>query len=165
MRSNMLVALLVTCLAAAAPALGADPGHGDMTGHKHLALFLGVGEEDTASGQKHDAEAVGVEYEYRLNNEWGIGAVVERLDVHGKTNTVVVVPFSYHFGGGFRAFFGPGYEFKAVASKDKALARIGLGYEFHVNEHWTIAPEVLNDFIDGGYNTWLVGVAIGYGFH
>ena len=162
-----LVAAFCTLMLAFTPAaFAADDEHG-AAGHKHIALFLGAGKEELPNGTEHDAKAVGFEFEYRLSDSWGIGAVVEALDVDYRGNTVVVVPVSFHFGGGFRAFAGPGYEFKENKRKDKGVFRVGFGYEFHINEHWTIAPEVLNDFLgdDGKHgDTWLVGVAIGYGF-
>ena len=142
-------------------ATAADEGK---AGHKHLSVIISAGEEETKE-KRHNARAFGVDFQYRLSDNWSIGGVVERLEVDDARNTVVVVPFSYHFGGGFRAFAGPGYEFKAVQTKDKALIRVGLGYEFHLNDHWTLAPEAINDFLDGEGNTWLVGIAIGYGFH
>ena len=75
---------------------------------------------------------------------------------------VVVVPISFHPAGGWRLFVGPGYEF--TEKKDKALVRVGAGYEFHLRGHWTLSPEVIGDFINGGAQTWLAGIAIGYEF-
>lgn len=135
MKIVLATALLVICFSFSAKA--AEDGHG-AAGHKHLAMFVGAGKEETP-GHKHDATAIGFEFEYRLNDDWGVGAVVESLDVEHRGNVVLVVPFSYHFSG-FRAFAGPGYEIKQNIRKDKWLLRLGLGYEFHLNEHWTVAP-------------------------
>jgi hypothetical protein len=159
--ATLLIAVLCTTSAFADD--HGSAGHG-AAGHKEVAVSISSGEEETATGKKHGAKALGLEFVYRISDEWGVGGVVERLDVHGKRNTVVVVPVSYHFGGGFRAFAGPGYEFNAQANKDKALIRIGLGYAFHINDHWSISPEVVNDFLNGHGDTWLAGIAIGYGF-
>ena len=133
-------------------------------GEKSLALFVGGGKEEGASGEKHSAKALGLTFEYRITDLWGIGVAVERLDVHEEANHVVVVPVSYRFGGGFKAFAGPGYEFKAHGDKDKALLRLGLSYGFEINENWGIAPEVIYDMLDGHGNTWLAGIAIEYRF-
>lgn len=137
-----------------------EGGAGDM----QLALFLGSGKEEGASGEKLSAKAVGLTFEYSITDLWGIGVVVERLDVHEDANHVVVIPVSYRFGGGFRAFAGPGYEFNAHEDKDKALLRLGLNYGFEINENWGVAPEVIYDMLDGHGNTWLLGIAIEYRF-
>jgi hypothetical protein len=133
-------------------------------GDKHLALFLGGGEEKGSSGERHSAKAQGLIFEYRITDIWGVGAAFERLDVHAEANHVIVIPVSYRFGGGFRAFAGPGYEFKAHGDEDKAIFRLGLSYSFEINESWGIAPEAVYDMLDGHGNTWLAGIAIEYRF-
>ncbi len=160
----MRIVLAVFALFIVPAAFASDDGHHGMAGHKHIALFVGSGQEEDKAAHTHSATAIGLEFEYRLNDEWGIGGVVERLRAHGHDNTVVVVPVSYHFGGNFRAFAGPGWEFDDRGGKDKFLARLGFGYEFHINDHWTVAPEALVDFVENGHKTWLLGIAIGYGF-
>ena len=45
-----------------------------------------------------------------------------------------------------------------------SLLRVGVGYEFHLQGHWTLSPEIIGDFIEGGAQTWLAGAAIGYEF-
>ena len=146
-------------------AVHASDAHGSVAGHKHIALFLGIGKEDDGHGHTHDADAIGLEFQYRLDDKWGIGAVLERVDVGSHTSTVAVVPFSRFFGDSIRIFGGPGYEFKPNARKDKALLRAGIGYEFELSDKWSLAPEAQIDLIEGGESTWLVGVALGYGFH
>ena len=136
----------------------------DLTGHKHIALFLGTGEESSDASHWHPADAVGIEFEYRLSNSMGIGVVIEDLNVDNRGNTVIIAPFSYHFGSGFRAFAGPGYEFANSGLKSNFLFRVGIGYEFRISERWSVAPELLNDFVDRNGETWLAGIAVGYGF-
>jgi hypothetical protein len=158
--------LATTCLVIGGlgtPSASAEEGGHSAAGHKHIALFAGAGSEETPT-KSHEAKALGLEFEYRLSDRWGIGATLESLDVHHRGNVVVVVPFSYHFGGGFRAFAGPGYELKQQERNDKGLLRIGIGYEIHLNERWTLAPEALVDILEGDGDTWLVGLALGYGF-
>lgn len=129
--------------------------------HSHMALFIGAGEE-SHHGTTHSETGFGLEYELRFEEKWGIGVVLERVEVNHHTNTVLAVPFSYHPGGNWRLFAGPGYEY--TKTKDKFLVRLGGGYEFHINDRWTLAPEVVFDLVEGGSEDYLIGVAIGYGF-
>lgn len=151
----------LSCLACVT-AHGAGPGE-EFAPHHHVAGFLGAGLETKRDGrEKEIGIALGLEYEYRFDPRWGVGGIFEALGKDTLRDVVVVVPFSFHPGGPWRVFFGPGYEF--TEKKDKALLRVGVGYEFHLDEHWTIAPELLGDFISGGAVTVLGGIAIGYGF-
>ena len=59
-------------------------------------------------------------------------------------------------------FAGPGMEF--TSKKDKFMVRLGLGYEFPLGGHLSLAPEVMTDFIESGAVTWIGGLAIGYEF-
>ena len=142
-------------------ARAADSGHGDLPSH-HVALFLGAGVETKRDGENESAFAIGGEYEYRFHEKWGVGAAVEGLGRDTIRDAVFVVPISFHPSGGWRLFAGPGFEF--TEKEDKPLLRVGAGYEFHLQGHWTISPEIVGDFVSGGAQTWLVGVAIGYGF-
>lgn len=160
MKSMVIVAL---SLFAPLAAFSADAD--SKAGHKHVTLFLGAGQENKP-GKNTDAYAAGLEYQYRIDDHWGIGVIGEYLDVDFRGNVVVVVPVSYMpFGGDFRLFAGPGYEFKQNIRKDKWLIRLGTGYDIRLDEHWSIAPEAMIDYLDGYGSTWLVGVAIGYRFH
>ena len=61
------------------------------------------------------------------------------------------------------AFFsGPGFE--SNSEKDNFLIRFGIAYEIIFNERWSASPEILVDFIEGGAKTYLLGIAVGYGF-
>ena len=163
MKHELWIALLamIFCLATSTTSIAADDGHG-LAGHQHIAVAIGIGKEETPDEQKN-ASAIGLEYEYRLSDAWGIGAVLEYLDVEYRGNVVTVIPVSYHVGD-FRVFAGPGYEFKENERKDKGLIRVGIGYEIHLDEHWSLAPEAFVDMLEGDGDTWLIGVALGYGF-
>jgi len=165
--------LFLTILFLSAPArAGEIPYH-------HLALFLGFGVEEK---KYHDEEtfALGLEYEYRFSDNWGVGAVYEQLGEDSIRNEVFVVPVSLHLGHGWRIFTGPGYEWHDSSNakkshddsgkpgshkhKDKFLWRLGAGYEFELGKHWSIAPELLVDVIETGDRTWIAGIAVGYHF-
>jgi len=144
-----------------------ESGHGESghneSGHSHLALFLGAGKEEVGD-HRESAEAVGITYEYRFPSRWDFGAALERLEVGGHANTVAVIPAGYHFSNGLRLFAGPGYVFASDPGEDRWLFRAGISYEIHIGERWTISPEVFNDFLEGGGDTWIAGLAIGRGF-
>jgi len=142
-------------------ARAADTGHGDLPRH-HVGLFVGAGVETKRTGEDESAFAIGGVYEYRFHEKWGIGAAVEGLGSDTIRDLVIAVPVSFHPSGGWRLFAGPGYEF--TEKHNNPLLRVGVGYAFHLREHWSISPEIVGDFISGGAQTWLVGVALGYGF-
>ena len=131
--------------------------------HHHLAGFLGGGAETTRGGREREIGiAAGIQYEYRFHQQWGVGGLFELLGQDTLRNAIVAVPVSWHPSNNWRLFVGPGYEF--TDKKDKALLRVGVGYEIHVNDRWTVAPEIFADFIDDGARTLVGGVAFGYQF-
>ena len=130
--------------------------------HHHLALFAGLGTESKEGRQDERGFALGLEWELRFSEKWGVGAVFELLGQDTVRNALFVVPVSFHPGGGWRLIAGPGIEF--TPKKDKFAFRLGGGYEFHLSEHWTLSPEVFLDLIETGENTWIAGLALGYGF-
>lgn len=130
--------------------------------HHHLSLFAGLGTESKEGRQDERGFALGLEWELRFHEKWGVGAVIEGLGQDTIRNVLVVIPISFHPGGGWRLIGAPGMEF--TPKKDKWAFRLGVGYEFHLSEHWTLAPEAFLDLIETGENTWVAGLALGYGF-
>ncbi len=131
--------------------------------HHHAALFVGAGFERDKKGHEENASAFGIEYEIQLSNKWGVGFDYEKLstgDAH--RSWVAVVPISYHLSEKWRLFAGPGQE--SGDKDDRLLARFGVAYEFPFLERWTASPEILVDFIEGGAETAVFGIAVGYGF-
>jgi hypothetical protein len=130
--------------------------------HHHLALFAGGGFERDSHGHEENGYSLGVVYELKFREKWGIGAAVEELsgdDTH--RSWAVAIPLSYHPNEKWRFFAGPGLE---TGEKDKFLMRVGIGYEYSLNERWSASPEFVIDFVEGGAKTYLLGIAIGYGF-
>jgi len=162
MKRPALILSIIATIVTLAP-LRCFPSEGQTEVHRHhLGLFAGWGTESKEGHEDHDGFAIGLEYEYRWGAHWGVGAVVEGLGQDTVRNVLVVVPISFHPGGGWRLIIGPGMEF--TPKTDKLAMRLGAGHTFHIGRDWGLAPEVFLDLIETGENTWVAGLAIGYGF-
>ena len=136
-------------------------GHGEHHAlpHHHLALVIGAVTESKEGHEDEHGLAVGIEYEFRFHERWGVGVAVERLSGDHLDATVVALPVSLHPSGGLRLMAGPGIEF--AEEGNESLWRLGAGYEFEIGAPWTLAPEIVVDFISGGGTTWVAGIALG----
>lgn len=138
-----------------------EAGHHEYP-HHHVAIFAGGGFERDGNHEENGA-ALGLEYEVQWSDKWGVGVDVERLFGDGQHRSwVTVIPVSFHATENWRLFAGPGFE--SHSEKNKLLMRFGIGYEISLNEHWSASPEILLDFIEGGAKTYVIGLAVGYGF-
>lgn len=145
------------------PVALAQEGHHDTQGHEGehsfhknlIAGFIGI----TAEDRHETALTLGLDYERRLNESFGIGLGVEHsfgdLDF-----TVLTVPFALHFGP-TKVFVAPGLE-KSDHHGDEFLARVGVEYAFEVG-HAELAPKLMLDFVDGE-TVVVFGLGIGKGF-
>ena len=128
----------------------------------HLAIFVGGGVEKE-HGHSESGYALGLEYELRFHLKWGIGVDLEKLFGDDTNRSeVIALPLSFHPSESWRIFAGPGFE--SHSEKDKYLMRFGIAYEITLNERWSASPEILVDFIEGGAKTYVLGIAVGYGF-
>ena len=150
------IVLLISMLFSIQHSMASEESHSH-----HLAIFAGPGTEEKKDHDE-DTYAVGLEYEYRINEKIGVGVVYETLGKDTIRNEAVVFPFSVYPGKGWRLFAGPGYEWHD--NKEKWLVRAGAGYGFHLGGQWSIAPEAYVDFIENGDRTWIAGLAIGFHF-
>ena len=134
--------------------------------HNHIALLAGIAYEETDDGHHEDGHVVGVEYIRQFSEHWGWGVGFES-EVFGneqKRHGVLAFPISYFPGNRWRLFAAPGIEFRESGEPDKAMFRLGAGYEFELGEHFTLAPEAQVDFIAGGTKVYVIALALGYGF-
>jgi len=119
-----------------------------------LALFVGV----TYEGSSENDLALGIEYERRLNESFGVGVLAEHtfgdLDFW-----VYAVPFAYHTGR-WKFYVAPGVEDGKHGSE--SLVRLGGEYAFEVGA-WEISPQLDVDFVDGD-EVLVLGVTFGKGF-
>ena len=154
MKTLSMVVLLVSLLATVpAFAQHEDAAHG---GHKHhISVFLG----NTHDYHGEDAFTVGLDYEYRLTDLFGIGALIDQAggDIE---STVAGLALFVHPCTNARLF--------AVAANehshghDEYITRLGVNYDIHVSS-WTLSPIVEVDFLEHGEN-WIYGLGFGRGF-
>lgn len=138
-----------------------DTGHGKLP-HHHLALFAGGGIETESGASDRAGFALGLVYEYRFHEKWGIGAAVDALGQNTLRDTAIAFPVSFHLTDRWRLFTGPGVEF--TDHGDEFLIRMGVGYEIPLTGKWTVSPEFAADFVEGGRRLFIGGVALGYEF-
>jgi hypothetical protein len=95
-----------------------------------LALFVGVTDEG-----RHESLTLGIEYERRLNESFGVGVLAEHA--YGDLDfRVYAVPFAYHTGR-WKLYVAPGIE--DGEHGNESLVRIGGEYAFEVGT-WEISP-------------------------
>lgn len=132
-----------------------------LPGHQ-LAIFVGGGVEKD-HGHSESGTALGLKYELRFHEAWSASLDVEKLyGSETDRSEVVAITLGFHPTENWRLFFGPGYEFHD--KKNKALLRTGVAYEWELKHHWSLSPEFIADFVDGGARTYVAGLSLGYHF-
>ena len=155
----------------------ADEAHGEASHdfHRHHAAFIvGVTEgEDSKSGF-----SLGVDYEYRFSELFGLGGVVEYTG-GDFDHVLLLVPVFIHPYKGWLLNVAAGAEIHEEHEEHGVhveheedgdnertadwVARVGAAYQFHFGERYTIAPEVNVDFTEHE-TAFAYGVAFGVGF-
>ena len=128
----------------------------------HLAVFTGA---TTNFDHESTDFTLGVDYEYRLSEVFGIGLFGEMIFADHE-ETLVGVPFFFHIKNSpLKIVLAPGIAILEDHHGDKYeefLLRGGIGYDIHLDA-FSITPTVNVDVIDG--NTSLAyGIAFGIGF-
>jgi len=160
-----LMGLLLAAGAAVAEERGHEASGGEHHSKHHLAVLIGLAYEDQ-DGHHESGNMAGVEYIYHLNHRWGVGvgAETEVFGDHHERSGILVLPVS-HFRGNWRLFGGPGAEFPDDDEEDEEwMFRLGVGYEFHLNERLTLSPEAQVDFVSGGTTVYALALALGVSF-
>ena len=165
---------LMTALLSALPFFAAngvaagDEAH-EESGHRanHLAFIVGHAEEEQSDGHHESGSVLGLDYIRHLTHRWGIGATfeMESFGDNHKRYGILAFPVSYYPGGGnWRLFAAPGVEFDEPWDPEKAILRIGVGYNFHLDHRWSISPEAQVDFVEGGTTVYVFALAFGVAF-
>lgn len=163
---NLLLVTLLALSVATGPASAADSAGSEDGGHAeipHSILAVSVGYAlERKRGKDEEAGTISLEYAYRFSQKWSVGGAIEALGDDVTRDVSLAALVSFHPGGHWRLFAGPGYEF--AENEDEFLIRIGVGYEFLVGDDWTLAPELVGDFLEGGKRTYILGLAVGREF-
>jgi hypothetical protein len=163
-RSRLIPVLFALGALLAAPAaVASDDGHDDGSegGHgsyhpNYLAVFVGVTDED----RRERASTLGIEYERRLSESFGIGGIIEHA--YGDLDfTIYAIPFAYH-SGRWKWYVAPGIENPDKKPGTEFLLRVGLEYFFKVGAY-EMAPQFDVDFVDGE-TVLVLGLTVGRGF-
>jgi hypothetical protein len=128
--------------------------------HNFPAVFVGATVDDSETEFSY-----GLEYEYKVNSSWGVGATYEHTEEaeEGAGIDIYVASAYYHPWKSLRIGAGFGKEkIGGHHAETEDLARITLGYDFHV-AHLDIAPVIATDFVHGHASN-VIGLSIGMPF-
>lgn len=139
-----VVAPLGCCLLVATPAQEAAAEAEHHAPHSVLGLFIGDTVEDRRTDERRDGLTLGLEYEYRAAERFGLGFTAEYVGGDSE-NFVLVLPVAYH-SGPWKLYAGPGLE--AGDGHSEPLFRVGAEYGFRVSDY-EISPQLDLDFVNG----------------
>lgn len=156
---RLAVAAALVLLAASAPlSAGAAEPEYDQEHVTHPNL-VGVFAGFTGEVRRERSLSLGLEYYRRLNDSFGVGALVERAS-GDRDFWIAAVPFGWHLGH-WKLYVAPGIEHEE-GHGDHALLRLGVEYAFEFGKY-EVAPQVDIDFIEGD-TVVVMGVTVGIGF-
>jgi hypothetical protein len=134
-------------------------GEHDAASHYHqntIAGFIGI----TGEERRKKALTLGVEYERRFSETFGVVLSLERA-LGDLDFTVLTVPFAWHRGP-WTFSAGPGIEFPDHDEHNEFLIRGSVLYVFDRGGH-ELAPKYTVDIV-GGEVVLIGGLVIGFGF-
>jgi hypothetical protein len=133
-----------------------EEAESDFPRHGLSVLMRYVTEERADGGW-----AIGLDYAYRFQESWAVGAFGEYLSGDFDVGVVGLMGYWYPIRQ-LGIAVGPGVEFNE-SGKERALARVGVFYEFE-EKSFFIAPAIFADFLDDGEVALLLGGNIGMTF-
>jgi len=135
--------------------------------HDHISIVVGKAYEETADGHHEDGHLFGIAYGRQFSEHWGWGASFE-MEAFGENDQerlgVLSVFGSYYPIEHVRLIAGAGVELREKGDPDKALFRLGAGYEFALGERVILSPEAVVDFVAGGTKVFVVALSLAYVF-
>ncbi len=154
-RCAAVAALLLAALLLAAHAAAADDGHLSAEERHHLSVFLGG---TTIAEGGETGFTYGLDYEYGLTPNVGIGVVLERAEGNVDATTILAVA-DVHLIDKLVLQVGPGIEF--LEDSNPFVVRAGLYYELEIGD-FSFAPSLHFDFAEE--TSIVYGVIIGRKF-
>lgn len=149
---TVLASCLLACVGADR-AIAEDEGEAVWRAQPHhLSLIVGG-----TANEEHTAFTLGLDYEYRVCEFLGIGAVAEYVleDIDAATFLAVA---DLHLWRGLGVQTGPGVE--VTDDENLFVYRVGLLYEFELDPY-TVSPQVHTDLTD---KEWAIVFGVGIGF-
>ena len=158
MRIFAIALCLLFSVGANAEEAGSEETHSGEESHgKHtLALFAGVTRE-----HGENLDTLGIEYSYRLHENWSVGGVIERAE--REKDSTLVIAFA-HYWPYKELFVGAGIGRKDPGNERQNTLRVTIGYEFELGKGWSIAPQANLDVIEQEENEEVFGIAFGKRF-
>ena len=120
-----------------------------------VGLFLGA-----TTKNSHTHATIGLEYERRLSELIGIGAVAEGSPAGREF--VGAVPVFFHPVGGLALSIGPG--FSVDEGHTHFLVRFGVGWDFELPAGLSLAPTLSYDLTEGADDAIVYGLMLSYAF-
>jgi hypothetical protein len=156
-----IVTIALVVLLSGAVFAGEDGTNQDHAGEEAhpphtLAVFAGV----TIEHGEH-LNTLGLEYSYRINQNWSLGGVIERAD--REKNSTLAIAFA-HYWPYKGLFLGAGIGRKDPGDARENTLRATIGYEFELKGGWGIAPQANIDFIEHHDNEEVYGIVLGKRF-
>lgn len=158
MRSLVAAAVSLACLAGPVAAQEAGAESADLAHRNQLALFLGGTDyEDRV------AFTVGLDYERRLGERFGVGVLADWA-LGGEGREFVLAPAVFYRPlPRLRLDVATGIERNTVEKEVAFLLRLGVDYDFELNERWSVAPNLNVDLVEGE-TVFVFGAELGYRF-
>ena len=143
--------------------------------HQRISLVIGhthvpKGSPDAGTSGAVIVPSWGFDYEYWFNDKWGLGLhndlelltyVVDNNELGElKRERPVIVSMVGLFNPIYNlvVYIGPGIELEKHESF--FVYRVGLEYEFEINESWELSPGVFYDNKEGLFDTWSIGLSV-----
>ena len=133
-----------------------EENHVSPHGPYHLSVVLA----DTHVDGEGSNATVGIDFEYRMSQLLGIGAVVEYAWGELDATTVLAVA-DIHLHDGWVMQVGPGFERRH--GEDILVSRVGFLYEFEW-KNFTLSPQLHWDYHRDEENAVVAGFALGFSF-
>ena len=116
-----------------------------------ISLFLGA-----TSGSEDTAFTIGVDYQYRISNVFGVGAILDHAS--GDIKSTLVAPALFLHVKNLSFTVAPGAEFSD--DETTMVLRVVAEYEFELSR-FSISPAIFYDTERGGDPALVYGLSFG----